>query len=225
MRYGLGRSIPRNSQGEQAIALDPEPCSTTTTAERHDGNRCARVLPRSARNGGGFARASGGRILRMRYLALVFVVACGACTGDAAPAGPPGHLTVMRLGAAAGFVESDPPGILCGGNCDASFPAGTVVTLFAEVGNDGTFSGWDGACSGTEGCTVMIDGEQTVSATFPCTGKRVFNYEHLGPPIQTLDIPHCASHVIVEAAGAQGGNAGGLGAKIQGTFATHALGS
>lgn len=137
-------------------------------------------------------------------------------------AGPPGRLTVMRLGAALGFVDSDPPGIVCGATCSAAFPGGTMVTLFSTVGNDGTFTGWGGACFGTESCTVVIDGDQTVSATFPCTGRKVFNSPGA---IQTFGAPSCASRVIVEASGAQGGNAGGLGARIRGTFATSMLAS
>jgi hypothetical protein len=160
----------------------------------------------------------------MRCLVLVLVGACVTSSDDGMrAAGPPGHLTVALSGAAVGFVESDPPGIACGNKCDAEFPGGTMVTLVPIVGRDGEFHGWGGACSGTENCTVMIDGDQTLSATFLCTGRKVFNYRGGSETIQTFSAPDCAKHVIIDAAGGEGGDAGGRGAQIRGTFATDML--
>jgi hypothetical protein len=154
----------------------------------------------------------------VRCLVLVFIVAC--MSSDALPPpGPLGTLTVQRIGSAVGYVDSDPPAIMCGSKCSAAFPGGTMVTLFPSIGPDGAFTGWSGACSGKQSCTVMIDGDQTVSAMFPCTGKKVFNYVGGAEAIQRFSAPACAGHVIIEADGGQGGNAGGLGAQIRGTFA------
>jgi hypothetical protein len=154
----------------------------------------------------------------MRCLLLVGVVACGTTTGAKIDAGPPARLTINLTGTAIGYVESDPPGIACGSTCNAMFPAGTEVTLFPTVGHDGAFGGWGDACFGSQNCTLTIDGDQTVTAMFPCTGKKVFNYVGGSQPIQMFSAPACAAHVVIEANGAQGGNLGGLGAQIQGTF-------
>jgi hypothetical protein len=131
-----------------------------------------------------------------------------------------GQLMVRRTGTVVGYVSSDPPGISCGSRCSAVFPFGTIVTLSPTVGLEGSFGGWAGACSGTRACTVTIDAEQSVSATFACTGSRQFasagGYE-------TFKIPACSRSVFVDASGAQGGNEGGKGARIRGAFAKNTL--
>jgi hypothetical protein len=58
--------------------------------------------------------------------------------------------------------------------CDARFPAacqsswdpGKKVTLEATTPPGSTFGGWSGACSGTSDCTVTLDDDKTVTATF-----------------------------------------------------------
>ncbi len=76
----------------------------------------------------------------------------------------PALLTVNKSGS--GTVTSNPPGINCGTGCSADFESGASVTLGANGTAGSTFSGWSGACSGTGGCVVVMNGAQTVSATF-----------------------------------------------------------
>ncbi|HNT78296.1 MAG TPA: choice-of-anchor D domain-containing protein, partial [Anaerolineae bacterium] len=58
-------------------------------------------------------------------------------------------LTVAKDGMGSGVVTSDPAGIACGASCEATFAAGTPVTLTAAAANGSTFIGWTGAgCSG-----------------------------------------------------------------------------
>src|ERR1043166_9456425 len=155
----------------------------------------------------------------MRSLVLGLVGGCAACSGDGMrPTGAPGRLSVALSGAAVGFVESDPPGIACGSKRDAEFPGGTLVALFPIVGSDGMFDSWSGPCTGSQSCAVMIDGDQTVPAVFHCTGRKVFNYLADTPAIQSFTPPDCAMQVIIDAAGGEGGDAGGRGAQIRGTF-------
>ena len=64
---------------------------------------------------------------------------------------PTHKLTVLVEGDGEGEVTSDPPGIACGANvadCDEVYDEGTVVTLTAAAGDNSTFAGWSGACSG-----------------------------------------------------------------------------
>ena len=78
-------------------------------------------------------------------------------------------LTVGKAGSGQGTIDSDPPGISCepdGGVCAHDFPATTSVTLNATPASGSTFTGWDGACSGSGTCTVMMDQMREVTATF-----------------------------------------------------------
>jgi hypothetical protein len=81
-------------------------------------------------------------------------------------------LTVLKTGAGAGAVTSDPVGISCGDACSAPFPAGAAVTLTAVPDPYMTFTGWSGGgCSGTGACTVALNATKTVTATFACANK------------------------------------------------------
>ena len=68
-----------------------------------------------------------------------------------------------------GTVTSSPIGIDCGADCEEPYrPSTTSVTLTAATPNqDYIFVGWDGAgCSGTGNCTVPMNQDQNVTATF-----------------------------------------------------------
>jgi hypothetical protein len=74
-------------------------------------------------------------------------------------------LTVVRSGN--GTVTSSPSGINCGTACSMSYAKGTKVTLSAKTGSDSRFAGWTGGgCQGLGDCTVSIENQTTVSATF-----------------------------------------------------------
>ena len=61
-------------------------------------------------------------------------------------------------------------GISCPGTCSHSYTAGTTVTLTASAASGSNFSGWSGGvCSGTGTCTVTMNSDQTVTATFAAT--------------------------------------------------------
>jgi Divergent InlB B-repeat domain len=85
-----------------------------------------------------------------------------------APASLPGvccSLTVTKLGSGSGTVTSSPSGIDCGATCVAAFSNGTTVTLTATPAAGSTFTGWSD-CSGTGTCTVTMDQDRAVTATF-----------------------------------------------------------
>ena len=75
-------------------------------------------------------------------------------------------LTVSKSGN--GTVRSAPAGISCGGDCSELYTSGTMVTLTATPQNKNfTFTGWSGGgCAGTNPCTVTMDANKTVTATF-----------------------------------------------------------
>jgi phospholipase C len=78
-------------------------------------------------------------------------------------------LTVMPAGNGSGTVTSTPTGINCGTTCTASFNSGTMVTLTATPGANSTFTGWSGACSGTGACSVVMNADTSVTATYTAT--------------------------------------------------------
>jgi subtilase family serine protease len=75
-------------------------------------------------------------------------------------------VTVTKAGTGGGSVTSNPTGIACGTTCSASYYIGTQVTLTASANASETFTGWSGACTGTQACQVTMTGPQSVTANF-----------------------------------------------------------
>ncbi|MEO5656576.1 MAG: hypothetical protein ABIO65_01785, partial [Nitrospiria bacterium] len=68
--------------------------------------------------------------------------------------------------AGSGRVTSDPGGIVCPAACEFAYERGTSVTLTAQPDDGAIFTGWGGACAGTDACTVTLAGDATVTAQF-----------------------------------------------------------
>jgi hypothetical protein len=79
-------------------------------------------------------------------------------------------LAVLKSGTGNGRVTSDPSGINCGTTCQASYDAGTVVTLTATAEPGSTFVGWSGECKGTGTCLVTMDNDKAVEAVSDLQG-------------------------------------------------------
>ncbi|MDA8412574.1 MAG: choice-of-anchor D domain-containing protein [Desulfobacteraceae bacterium] len=76
-------------------------------------------------------------------------------------------LTISNPGTGTGTVTSLPGGISCGSVCSASFTTDTSVTLDTSPDTYALFTGWGGACSGTNpSCIVTMDSDKNVSASF-----------------------------------------------------------
>ena len=67
---------------------------------------------------------------------------------------------------AGGVVTSIPGGINCGTTCAAGFALGANVSVVATPSPGYQFSGWGGACTGTNVCDLVMDASKSVSATF-----------------------------------------------------------
>lgn len=76
-------------------------------------------------------------------------------------------LSVSIAGSEKGTVESNLPGISCPPACSIPWDSGSAVSLTPQaVGDRARFSGWAGACSGEDVCTVTMDAAKSVTANF-----------------------------------------------------------
>jgi hypothetical protein len=91
-------------------------------------------------------------------------------------------ITVTKVGT--GTVTAPSVKINCGGTCSTTTSAGAVVTLTASAPSNGVFTGWSGACAGTNPtCSVFVNDQVNVTASFST--------------IYTLSIGRSGSGVIV----------------------------
>lgn len=97
--------------------------------------------------------------------ALVTVPLSGTATFPA--------LAVTLGGTGLGMVTSQPGGIYCGTACSAEYATGSSVVLEAVEGTYSSFVGWSGACSGTTPCTLTMDDNKGVTATFDYQATKV----------------------------------------------------
>ncbi|QZY28831.1 InlB B-repeat-containing protein [Nocardioides coralli] len=73
-------------------------------------------------------------------------------------------LTVTKSATDGGTVSGG--AISCGTTCSTVLPGGDQVTLTATPTAGYRFAGWSGACTGTGECTVTMNSDKTVAATF-----------------------------------------------------------
>lgn len=73
-------------------------------------------------------------------------------------------LTVSKVGN--GTVVSSPASIDCGNTCVTNFNINSQVALTALPNPGNIFTGWSGACTGKEICTVLMDADKSVTANF-----------------------------------------------------------
>jgi hypothetical protein len=88
-------------------------------------------------------------------------------------------LTVTKRGSATGMVASQDGGITCGATCSKSYASGTTVTLSATPSPGSQFIGWLGSCTGAGACSVSLNSDRSVSASFA--------HSAIGPPSLDID--------------------------------------
>lgn len=111
------------------------------------------------------ARLSLGWVMGLGFLGAA-MGQCGTGSGSTGTDTNSVSLTILSDNGL-GIVVSEPAGIQCGTACTALFPAGTTVTLTANVVAEtgAAFQGWGGACSGsTASCIVQLGSGQEVTA-------------------------------------------------------------
>lgn len=76
------------------------------------------------------------------------------------------QLIYAKKGRGAGTVTSAPAGLNCAGRCTVNFARDSTVTLTATPAAGSVFAGWDGVCSGTGSCVVVMARDRKVNAKF-----------------------------------------------------------
>jgi hypothetical protein len=114
------------------------------------------------------------------YDAITHEVVCGDGTCSAPQAGELGDFVGAQMTAAnvgvpsvtvsktgKGSVASADRVISCGNKCSATYGAGTQVTLTASASSGAVFTGWGGACNGSQPtCSVTVSEQLDVTANF-----------------------------------------------------------
>jgi hypothetical protein len=84
-------------------------------------------------------------------------------------------LNIDKSGDGKGTISSTPSGVNCGIYCSFNYAQNTLVTLSAKSDPGFEFSGWSGeGCSGTKSCTVIMDSNKYIFATFTKVTKVVY---------------------------------------------------
>ena len=119
-------------------------------------------------------------------------------------------LAVSKSGT--GTVTSSPTGISCGSTCLANFSTGATITLTPSTTGGNTFSGWGGACTGSGACTVTMNSDKSVSASFlASTGSTITALSQTGLANATgsyqyfsVTVPAGASNLVIQTSGGTG---------------------
>ena len=90
---------------------------------------------------------------------------------DSAPAGAAAQperveLAVALLGSGEGVIQIQPGDIACIKPCEHEFDRGTRVTVTADPASGSTFEGWDDACRAAGRCSIVMDDDHALGATF-----------------------------------------------------------
>lgn len=101
-----------------------------------------------------------------RLARRVFPIAYACSHGGGRSGDPIVTHTLSVLKSGSGTVTSNPAAINCGATCEWTFRENTWVTLTATPGSGYVFGFWSGDCTGSSGCSVLLDRDRSVTATF-----------------------------------------------------------
>jgi hypothetical protein len=115
-------------------------------------------------------------------------------------------LSVTENGTGTGTVVGSPPDINCGRTCSTTVPPAMVVTLEAYPAAGSSFAGWS-TCSGLGSCSVTMNSDQSITASFNVGPPPDFSLK-AGSPNLTLQPGGQTTDVITVAS--QNGTFGSL---------------
>ncbi|MCF8057344.1 MAG: InlB B-repeat-containing protein, partial [Desulfocapsa sp.] len=155
-------TVTRNGNGAGIVSGTPGSIDCgTNCSEMHDPN-VSIALSASPQTGSSFAGWTGD----CAGTGVCVISMAQARTVNAEFNLIPYDLTVAVEGGGSGTITSAPSGIDCGSDCTETFNYNTSVTLTANIPYGSTFVGWsEASCTGTDPCTVIMDGHRSISAT------------------------------------------------------------
>src|ERR1700719_2905002 len=117
----------------------------------------------------GDVRATGGGGMRSsKWLGVLGVLF--SCTTQETPAdagsgsgGQGPHALQIRI-SGSGTVQGASPAISCRSDCRQDVAGGGTVLLTASADSGNAFTGWQGDCSGTGACSMLMNADHQVSA-------------------------------------------------------------
>ena len=109
------------------------------------------------------------RAIGWAWLGTVVLFGCGSSEGGGGGSGGGSGTHALNIhlsGSGAGHVRSSAPAFDCNAQCTQNVAPGSNVILSAIPAEGSTFAGWQSVCSGTGTCTVTMDGDHDVTASF-----------------------------------------------------------
>jgi hypothetical protein len=116
--------------------------------------------------------------------------ACKTATVDVLPA-PIFIVTVTKAGDGQGAVLTNYGPINCGATCQGKYAIGSELTLTANPIAGSVFTGWAGDCTGTGSCTLKIDGNTNVKATFTLNASGTYSGTAVIPNLNVTGFTGC----------------------------------
>jgi hypothetical protein len=108
-------------------------------------------------------------VLCMVFCFALLMIARTGTAEEISPFAASYTLTAGSDGLGMGTISSGPSGIDCGGICEASFTADSIVKLTAAAFSGSVFSGWGGdaaACGTNSSCSITMGAARNVTASF-----------------------------------------------------------
>lgn len=124
------------------------------------------------------------------------------------------RITINKNGDGQGTVSANSGIINCGATCQGDYVVGTRVTLTANPAVGSVFTNWSGACTGAGTCTLTLNADSAVTATFTASATGTYSGNIDFPDLSVPGVSgNCGAQVIYRSFTLQE-NAGG---KITGT--------
>ncbi len=161
-------TVQKSGAGSGTVTSNPSGIDCGADCNEAYANGTAVTLTATATGGSNFTGWGGA--CYGTGTCTVSMVLNRSVTASFEPVGLTYTLSVAKSGTGAGTVTSLPAGINCGTDCSEAYLSGTSVALTAAPTSGSTFTGWSGACSGTDAtCTVTMSAARSVTATFMST--------------------------------------------------------